>query len=121
MLDDWVAALDDLDVAGVVKLWPAVIAQGRDVCEACEHIHFGQRHRALPDSLGLACDCRPQFRKEPALNFNNLLLGINDLGFLLFQFRRGEPFCVDQRLLALIVARHLVQFGVGVFEVFAED
>ncbi len=58
LLDHRMAAVDDLEVARLLRIlmksWPAIIAQGRDVCQASEHVDFGQCQRGLADALGLA-------------------------------------------------------------------
>ena len=109
LLDDRVAPGDDFDVGGIVELRAAVIAQGRDVGQRRQHIDFGQRQRGLADAAGFSGNRRAQLGKQPALDFDDLFLGIENLGFVFFQLRRGEALGVDQGLLALVVGRGQVR------------
>src|SRR5271157_5368350 len=91
------------------EVGPAVIAKRRNVRQAAEDIHFSQRQRGLPDALGLGGNGRTQVGKQPPLDFDNLFLGIENLGFILFQLRSRETLGIHQRLLALVVGGREVQ------------
>ncbi len=125
LLDHRVAAVDNLEIGKLLgmrmKRGLAVIAQGRDVRQAGEHIHFGQCKRGLADALGFGSNGRSQFGKESALDLDNLLLGVENFRFILFQLRRCEALGVDQSLLALVIGRGMVQIRFGDFNVVPED
>src|ERR1035438_8599513 len=98
------ASFDNLEIARLLwilmKSWPTVIAQGGNVCQASEHVHFGQCERGLADTLGLSGNRGSQFGKQAALDLDDLFLGIEDLRFVLFQFGSCEALGIDQRLFA---------------------
>src|ERR1019366_9881715 len=93
-------ACDNFQIANVlglfsfVEIWlkprPAVIPQRRNVCQAAEYIHFSQCQRGLPDTLGLGSNGGTQVGKQTPLDFDNLLLSVENLRFILFQFRSRE-------------------------------
>ena len=96
-------------VESLLEPRPAVISQRRNVRQAAQDIHFRQGQRGLPDALSLGGNGGTQFGKQTALDFDNLLLGIENLGFILFQFGSREALGIHQRLLALVVGGREVQ------------
>src|SRR5208337_4096350 len=64
---------------------------------------------------------RTQLGKETPLDFDNLLLGVENLGFILFQLRSREALGIYQRLLPLVVGGRVVQVGLRNLNVVAED
>src|SRR5271166_5800709 len=71
-------------VESLLEPRPAVISQRRNVRQAAKYIDFSQRQRGLPDALGLGCNGRTQLGKQTALDFDNLLLGVQNLRFIFF-------------------------------------
>ena len=53
--------------------------------------------------LASAGDGGAQLGEEAALDLDDLLLRVEDLGLVLLQLGRGEALGIDQRLLALVV------------------
>ena len=111
LFDDRVASVDDFDVGGVVELGAAVVSQGRDLGQGSQHIDFGERERGLADAAGFSGNGRTQLGKEAALDVYDLLLGIENLRFVLLQLWSGEALGVDQGLLAFVVGRGQVRVG----------
>src|SRR5207248_5407837 len=69
----------------------------------------------------LGSNGRAQLDEYPPLDFENLFLRVEDLGFVLFQFGRSEALCIYQRLLALEIRRDQVQIRPCHLDVVAED
>src|ERR1035438_263389 len=104
-----------------VEAWPTVIAQRGNVGEAGEHVRFGQCQRGLTNTLGLASNRGTQLGKESPFNLDDLFLGIENLGLVLFQFWSCEAFGVDQGLFAFIVGRRKVKVSLRNLDVVAKD
>ncbi len=90
---------------------PAVIAQGRDVCQASEHVDFSQGKRGLANAFGLSGNCGSQFGKQAPLDLDNLFLGVENLRFILFQFWSREALGIDQSLFAFVIGGRVLQVG----------
>ena len=86
-----------------------------------QHVDLSQRQRSLPDATGFSGNRRAQLGKQAAFDVDDLFLGIENLGLVFFQLRRGEALGVDQGLLALIVGRSQVQIGLRNLEVVAKN
>ena len=71
--------------------------------ERQQQIDFGQCQRRLADAARLGGDGEAQLGEEAALDGHDLFLGVQHLGFVLFQLRRGKALGAHQRLLALVV------------------
>ncbi len=131
LLDYRMAALDDLKIASFTfcrslvrrryELRPAVISQRRDVRERSQHVDLGQRQRGLTDSLRLGRDCSAQLGEQAALDLDDLFLRVENLGFVLFQFGRGEALRAYQSLFAFVILRDQVQIRLRYFDVVTED
>jgi hypothetical protein len=91
------------------------------VGEARQHIHLSQRQRALADAPRLAGDGGAQLGEQAPLQFQDLLLRVEDAGLILLQLGGGEALGVDQRLLALVVRRREMQVRLRDLDVVAED
>ena len=98
-----------------------VVALGGKVGEAGQNIEFRQHRGGLADAPRLGGHLAPDGEEQVALEGLASFLGVQDLGFQFFQLRRGEPFGVHQRLLALVVRRSKVQIGLRDLDVVAED
>ena len=120
-LDDRMAACDDLEVAGVFELRPAIISLSGKVRQASEHVDLGERERGLADASSFARNRRPQFSKDPALDLDHLFLRVQNFRLILLQFWSGESFRVHQRLLALVIGGHEVQVRLGNLQVVSEN
>src|SRR4029077_551963 len=77
--------------------------------------------RGLPDALGLGSNGRTQVGKQTPLDFDNLLLGIENLGLILFQLRSREALGIHQRLFAFVVGGREVQVRLRNLDVVAKD
>ena len=75
----------------------------------------------MPDALGLGGNGRTQLGKQPPLDFDNLLLRIQNLRLVFLQLRRGETLGIDQRLLAFVISGSEVKIGFRYFQVIAEN
>ena len=62
-----------------------------------------------------------QLGEEAALDGDDLLFGVQDLGLVLLQLRSGEALGADQGLLALVVGGSVLQVGLADLDVKAED
>ena len=69
----------NLKVAAVVEHWPAVVPVDCVVRERCEHIDFGQCHCGSANPTGLRGHGHAQLGENTALNFNDLLLRVENL------------------------------------------
>src|SRR6185369_2022948 len=69
------------------------------------------------DALCLGCNGAAQLGKQPALDNDNLLLSVEDLGFVLLQLRSRESFGAHQGLLALVIRRSQVQIRLADLDV----
>ena len=76
------AARENFDVGRILKLRAAIIPQRGDVRQSREDIDFRQGQRSLADALRLGSNCRPQLSKQTPLDFDDLLLGIENLRFV---------------------------------------
>ncbi len=104
LLDHRMPPLDDLDHPCLRRnLWAAILARGRQMRKAGKNIHFSQCQRRLTDTFRLSRNRRPQLCEETPLDFDDLLLCIENLRLVFLQLRRREALCVHQRLLALVV------------------
>src|SRR5258707_4313389 len=101
-----------LGLFGFIYIWlkyiwlkprPTVLPQRCNVCQATEYIDFRQCQSRLPDALGLGGDGRTQLGKQTPLDFDNLLLGIENLRLIFLQLRSRETLGIHQRLLAFVV------------------
>ena len=91
LLDDRVAAFENFQqLGGVVKLRAAVVAQRGKMGEGEQHVDFSQGQRALADAARFGGDGQAQLGEQAALDFDDLLLGVEDLGFVFLQLRGGE-------------------------------
>ena len=86
-----------------------------------QQIDFGDRQRGAADARGFGGDGGAQLGEDAPLDFDDLLLRVEDLGFVFLQLGRGEALGVDQRLLALVVGGSEMQVGLGDLDVVAED
>src|SRR5271165_3907191 len=86
-----------------------------------QNIHLGESQRRLTNAFGLGRDCGAQLGEEPALDFDDLLLRVENLGLILFQLRSGEALGAYQSLLAFIILRNQVQIRLRDLKVIAED
>src|ERR1019366_8915572 len=129
--DDWMTSFDNFEIEDVRGLFrfiesllkprPGVIPQRGNVCQAAEYIHFRQGQRRLPDALGLGGNGGTQLGKQTPLDFDNFLLGIENLGFVLFQFRSREALGIYQRLLALVLGGREMQVRFRNFDVVTKN
>ena len=62
-----------------------------------------------------------QLGEETALDLDDLLFGVEDLGFVFLQLRGGEALGADQGLLALVIGGRMLQVGLADLNVKAED
>ncbi len=86
-----------------------------------QHIDLGQRECRLPDSLCLGGNRDAQLGEQPPLDLDDLFLRVENLGFVFFQFGRGEALRAHQSLLAFVILRNQVQIRFRNLEVVAED
>ena len=70
------APADNFDVRRIIKLRAAIVALGRNLGKICQHVNLSQRQRRLADAAGLGGNGGPQFRKNPALDFDDFFLGV---------------------------------------------
>ena len=89
--------------------------------ESGKYIEFSDNCRCLPDSLRLAGDIVTNLLKKILFDFENLLLGGQDLLFVFFQFRCNKPLSAHKRLLSVVVFGNQVQIGFRNLDVVAED
>ena len=100
---------------------PDVPERQRAVRERGQHVDLGQRRRRVLDRGGLRHHLRPQGLEELRLEHERARRGPGDLLLALLQFRRREALAVHDRLLALVVRRHVRELGGGHFDEVAED
>ena len=115
------ASVNNLHLARLVKLRPAIAAILRDERQRGQDIDFRQRQRCLPDTPGFRRDGGAQLGKETALNLDDLFLRIENFGFVFFELRSGKPLGVYQCLLALVVAGRMVQVGFADLDVLTKN
>ena len=60
----------------------AVVAEGGEVGEAGEDVDFGEGQRGLADAAGFGGNGGAEFGEEAALDLDNLLLCVENLGFV---------------------------------------
>ena len=116
------AAFENLQhLRAVVELRTAVVAQGGKVREGEQYVNLSHGQRTLADAARLGGDGLAQLGEEAALDFDNLLFGVEHLGLVLLQLGRGEALGTDESLLALIVGGRVLQVGLADLDVKAED
>src|SRR5215467_9498232 len=91
------------------------------MCQRAKYIDLSQSQCRLANTLGFGRDRGAQFGEEPALDFGNLLLRIENLGLILFQLWSCKPLCADECLLALVVLRNQMQIRFGHLDVVTKD
>ena len=91
------------------------------MCHRREHVHFRERQSRLTDPLRLGRNGGAQLGKQLALDLDYLLLRVEDLDLILFQFGRRETLRSDQRLFPFIVLRNQVQVRLRDLNVVAKD
>src|SRR5207237_7237106 len=105
----------------VIKARPDIGAVRRQLREAGQHVELRQRQRRLPDAARLGGHGGAQLGKNPALQLDNLFLGVEHFGFVLLELAGSEALGIDQRLLALVVGGRQMLIGFGDLDVIAED
>ncbi len=100
---------------------PHVVARASQLGEAGQHVDFGQRIGGrLQVAVPRRQPSRAAARTRRIRAASSLLLGREDLLFVLFQLRRDVPLGVFERLLADVLGRHLFAMRVRDFQVIAE-
>ena len=92
-----------------------------DQGESRQDIHLRQGQRGLAYPLRLRGNGDAQLGKQAALNLDDLFLRVQDFDLVFLQFGCGEAFGVDQRLLALVIGRSMMQVGLANLNVVAKD
>ena len=75
----------------------------------------------MADTFGLSGNRGPQLGKHAPLDLHDFFLRVQHLDFIFLQFRRGEAFCIDQRLLPLVIRGCMVQVGLADLDVITEN
>ena len=112
---------DRLQQAPFLDDRPNVASHRGDVGEVGQQVDLRDGGAAPADAPGGAQDELPQLLGHLLLDFDATLVRRQDAAFEVLQFRSGEPLCVHQRLLALIVARDAAKIRLGDLDVVAED
>jgi len=121
LFDNRMSAFHNFQIARFVQLGAAVVSQCSSMRIGGKHIDFGKGQRGLPDALCFARDRASQLRKQAALNFDDLLLRIEDLCLVFLQLGGREALSIHQRLLAFVIRRNQMKIGLGDLEVITED
>ena len=115
-----VAALADLDDAGLVHVGAAVVVSHRHGGEGGQGIDLRHRRGGFLDAGGRVGDLLTQLREQLVFQGHHPLGGRQDLVLQILQLLGDEPLAVHQCLLADVCIRHLVLKGVADFNVIAE-
>src|SRR5262249_48361789 len=102
-LDDGMAAGDEEELAGGIEFWASVAAVGSEFGEGGQHIELCNSAGGAAQASGFGGYAAANVRKEPALDFENALVGSENFAFVIFQLGGSEALGVDECLLALIV------------------
>ena len=99
---------------------PNVVARAGQFGESGQHIDFGKRLRRRLKSRGGGGNHLAKLDEYVELPLRQLVLGGEDLLFVLLELRRDVTLGVFERLLANVIRRHLLAMRVRDFEVIAE-
>ena len=104
LFDHWMASGYDADLAGIGKCRPCISIFGSHLCQRAGDIQLRNGSGRLPDSRGVLGGEQSKFLKNLALQCQHFFFRVQNLAFEFLELRRGEPFGVHQRLLALVIS-----------------
>ena len=114
-------AVFDVDTLEVADGRLGILVLHGAVGEGVEHVESGGEAGVVLDDGDVVGKTNYQFVVESHLDFENLLLGGQYLGFQFFEFLSDISFAASKGLLAGPLRRHLRLVGVRHLKVIAED
>ena len=91
------------------------------VGKRAQHIDFGKSCGGHLDLRREGAGIIPQFGEQLGFQCQRLVLRSENLAFHFLEFRRDEPFRVDQCLFPYIIGRHGIQMTFGDFDKVSEN
>ncbi len=115
------AAAPDMQRTVLPDFGPAVVLPAGNICQGQEDIQPGQGPGGLLQLRQMSRHLGTDGREELVFQEFSLLVGTQDLVFLLLQFLGNETLGIDQGLLPDKMFRDFIQLASGYLVVVAED